>query len=147
MGYEFVLKFYKWQYRSAQERFYFISTINSNCLEFLLTNSISSYNSSKIVWERRFSLGKSRPIPSSIDAEYQNWGLSNVMILTIGMRHIEGASLEVEKIVSITTLSTTPTKSCKCQCQHCWLYLHDVLRSRSCLGLFHTSGALKLDLN
>lgn len=82
MGYEFVLKFYKWQYRSAQERFYFISTINSNCLEFLLTNSISSYNSSKIVWERRFSLGKSRPIPSSIDAEYQNWGLSTVMILT-----------------------------------------------------------------
>lgn len=63
------------------------------------------------------------------------------------MRHIEGANPEVEKIVSITTLSTTPTKSCKCQCQHCWLYLHDVLRSRSCLGLFHTSGALKLDLN
>lgn len=141
MGYEFVVKFYKWQYRSAQEQFYFISTINSNCLEFLLTNSISSYNSSKIVWERRFSLGKSRPIPSSIDAEYQNWGLSNFMI----MRHIKGAIPEVE--ITITTLSTTPTKTCKCQCKHCWLYLHDVLSSRSCLGLFHTSGALKLDLN
>lgn len=90
MGYVFGVKNLIKDYRFAQARLYFISAINSNCQGFLFLKKkggLSNYNSSKIVWERRFSFGKSRPIPS-------------------GSR---------KQIVSISTLSITPKKTCKCQ--------------------------------